>query len=218
MHIPTALAPGPLLFGACLVWSLVLIAALRATAWERRRSDSWHVFFGAVVALLLLWRFDVSVAPGLGFHFLGVTVFTLMFGWPLGIIGVSLAALGVALSQQTAVSVWPLNSLLFGVIPVLVSDAVYRLVRRYLPRHVFIYIFLCAFFGSMLAACASVFAGTGYLVLSGAYALSYVGETYLPFLPLYLFPEGLLNGFLTTVFIGLRPAWLGTFDDPSRRG
>jgi len=218
VHIPVALIPNSLLFFTYLCWVLVVGVALRHINSKTLHAGFIHIFLGAVVALLLLWRFDVSVTPGLGYHFLGVTVFTLMVGWRLGIIGVSLATLGVALSQQTDISAWPLNSMLFGVLPVLVSYTVYRLVSRHLLRHIFIYIFLCAFFGSMLAASVSVFAGIGYLVLSGAYSMSYISETYLPFLPLYLLPEGLLNGFMTTVFIALRPAWLSTFDELTPRG
>ncbi|MEZ5584987.1 MAG: energy-coupling factor ABC transporter permease [Candidatus Competibacteraceae bacterium] len=218
MHIPAALISNLSLILTYLFWLIALGAALRQIDYTALRTGFVHVFFGAVVALLVLWRFDVSVTPGLGFHVLGVTVFTLMVGWPLAILGVGLATLGVALSQPTDLSAWPLNSLLFGVLPVLVSYAIYRGVNRYLPRHLFIYIFLCAFFGSMLAASVSVFAGIGYLVLSGAYSMPYISETYLPFLPLYLLPEGLLNGFMTTVFVALRPAWLSTFDDSTLRG
>jgi uncharacterized membrane protein len=217
VHIPVALIPNLVLVFAYLFWLVVLSTALSQINYKALQADFAHVFFGAVVALLLLWRFDVSITPGLGFHFLGVTVFTLMFGWPLGIVGVSLVTLGVALSQQTDIGAWPLNSLLFGVLPVMVSYSVYRLVRHSFPCHIFIYIFLCAFFGAMLAASVSVFAGVGYLVLSGVYSLSYIGETYLPFLPLYLLPEGLLNGFMTTVFIALRPNWLSTFEDMIQR-
>ncbi|NJN47622.1 MAG: molecular chaperone DnaJ [Candidatus Competibacteraceae bacterium] len=218
MHIPIALIPNSLLIFTFLCWLLVIGVALRHINSKTLSAGFIHVFLGAVVALLLLWRFDVSVTPGLGFHFLGVTVFTLMVGWPLGIIGVSLATLGIVLSQQADLGAWPLNSLLFGALPVFVSYAIYRLVYRYLPRHIFITIFLCAFFGAMLAASVSVFAGVGYLVLSGAYSMAYISETYLPFLPLYLLPEGLLNGFMTTVFIALRPAWLSTFDELTPRG
>ncbi|MCP5420470.1 MAG: energy-coupling factor ABC transporter permease [Gammaproteobacteria bacterium] len=218
MEIPAALAPGATPLVACLLWLIVLIVALRKMNWKALRGVSVNVFCGAVVGLLLLWRIDVSVAPGLGFHFLGVTVLTLMFGWQIAMIGISLVTLVVTFGLQGDLSVWPLNSLIFGILPIMVSYGVYRMVQRQLPHHIFIYIFLCAFFGSMLAASVSVFASVGFLVLSGAYPSTYINETYLPFLPLYLFPEGLLNGFLTTVFIGLRPTWLSTFDDTPLRG
>jgi uncharacterized membrane protein len=55
----------------------------------------------------------------------------------------------------------------------------------------------------------------GVLIVSQAYPLHRIASEYLPFLPLYLFPEGFLNGMLATVFIGLRPQWLKTFDEQS---
>jgi uncharacterized membrane protein len=86
-------------------------------------------------------------------------------------------------------------------------------VHGHLPHHVFIYIFLCAFFGAILTAALTVFGLVGVLTATQTYSLTRIAEEYLPFLPLYLFPEGLLNGMLTTIFVGLRPQWLSTFDD-----
>jgi uncharacterized membrane protein len=67
----------------------------------------------------------------------------------------------------------------------------------------------------MITAAVTVFAVVGLLVQTGIYPMDRISQEYLPFLPLYLFPEGMLNGMLTTVFIGLRPQWLITFDDDS---
>ncbi|MCP5086888.1 MAG: hypothetical protein GY952_08825 [Rhodobacteraceae bacterium] len=53
------------------------------------------------------------------------------------------------------------------------------------------------------------------LLATGTYTLDRIAYEYLPFLPLYLLPEGLLNGMLTAIFIGLRPEWLTTFDEAS---
>jgi uncharacterized membrane protein len=86
-------------------------------------------------------------------------------------------------------------------------------VYRYLPHHLFIYIFLCAFFNAMLAAGAAVLALATLLVLTETYAFTRLSHDYLPYLPLYLFPEGLLNGMTTMALIGLRPDWLKTYDD-----
>lgn len=220
MNFPDDLLPSSLVFIAHLVWALVLIGACWRAPWSQlRHSHRQHVFLGAIVALLLLWNFNAGVTPGLGFHFLGVTVFTLMFGWSLGVIGISLVILGVTLNGIGGLEAMSINALLLGVLPVSVSYAIYGLVHRHLPRnvyiYVFIYIFLCGFLAAIVAAGAAVLAIVGVLVMTDTYTLARITQEYLPFLPLYLFPEGLLNGMLTTVFTVLRPHWLMTFDEES---
>lgn len=216
MNFPAGLLPSAVHWAAHLGWLLVLAAAIRHAPWrrfaERRRQ---HVYLGAMVALLLLWRFDASVTPGLGFHFLGLTVFTLMFGWSLGVVGSALVMLGSTLAQGGALETLSLNALVLGALPVTVSYGWYYAVQRWLPHHVFIYIFLDAFLGAIIAAAVTVLTLVWILVITDTYGWSRIAHEYLPFLPLYLFPEGLLNGMLATVFVGLRPEWLATFDDDS---
>jgi len=213
MTIPDTLLPAGLLIVAHLGWLTVLLLAVRSAPWRQFHANRLlNVFLGAVAALLLLWSFAASVTPGLGFHFLGATAFTLMFGWSFGVLGVSLAALGTALSSGELAAL-SCNALLFGVWPVTISYGVYWTVHRYLPHHIFIYIFLNAFFGGIIAAGSAIAALVAVLALTETYPFARIAEEYLPFLPLYLFPEGLLNGMLTTAFVAMRPEWLKTFDD-----
>ncbi len=215
MNIPSHLLPSDWLFFADVVGAVVLWQAIRYAPWRQLRAAGLQqLFSGSVVALLLLWSLGAGLKPGLGFHFLGVTVFTLMFGWSMGVLGVGLATLGLALKGGGLEAV-ALNALLFGALPVSVSYLVYQWVDRHLPHHIFIYIYLCAFLGAMLAAGCAVLAMVGLLVANNVYSFDEMVQSYLPFLPLFLFPEGVLNGMLITVFIGIRPHWLKTFDDES---
>ncbi|MDQ5908940.1 MAG: hypothetical protein QG599_1033 [Pseudomonadota bacterium] len=214
MKLTDALLPADLLFFAWFIWLLIGIQALRAAPWRTflARSQLHHVFLGASVALFLMWMFEVGVRPALGFHFLCVTVYTLMFGWSLGVIGASLIMTGVTVisGDWTALA---MNALLLGILPVSVSYGVYLFAYRYLPHHLFIYVFLCAFFNAMLAAGAAVLALSILLVVTETYTLARLSQDYFPYAPLYLFPEGLLNGMTTMALIGLRPDWLKTYDD-----
>ncbi|HXH04464.1 MAG TPA: energy-coupling factor ABC transporter permease [Candidatus Competibacteraceae bacterium] len=214
MHLPDTLLSTPWLVASWLLWlGLLALAALRAP-WRRLRdAHQQHVFLGAVVALLVLWSFQAGVRPGLGFHFLGTTVFSLMFGWPLALIGTALTATALAAAGQGAWAMLAADGLLLAALPVTLAHHIQRQVQRRLPRHVFIYIFLCGFLGAIVSAGLTVLALVAALTLGGAYPFARIAEEYLPFLPLYLFPEGLLNGMLTTVFVGLRPQWLCTFDE-----
>jgi uncharacterized membrane protein len=214
MHINDLLLPSDLLLFANFIGLLVLMQAVRSAPWRTFLAHSvrQHVFVGASFGLFLMWSFAVGVRPALGFHFLGVTVYTLMFGWALGIIGASLVMAAVTLTTGDW-SALGLNALLIGVLPVSVSYGIYALVYRYLPRHLFIYIFLCAFFNAMLAAGAAVLALVILLVATETYSFNRISSDYLPFVPLYLFPEGLINGMTITALIGVRPDWLKTYDD-----
>jgi uncharacterized membrane protein len=107
--------------------------------------------------LFLLWIFETGIRPALGFHFLGVTAYVLLCGWSLGVIGVSLAMVAVTFTTGDWAAL-AANALLLGVLPASISYGVYALVTHYLPRHLFVYIFLCAFFNAMLAAGAAVLA------------------------------------------------------------
>jgi uncharacterized membrane protein len=214
MNLTDSLLPADLLFFANFIWLAIGVYALRAAPWRALLANSklQHVFLGASVALFLMWIFEVGVRPALGFHLLGVTVYTLMFGWSLGVIGASLIMLGVTVTTGDWAAL-AANALLLGILPVSVSYGVYALVDRYLPRHLFIYIFLCAFFNAMLAAGVTVLALVTLLVATETYTFARISSEYLPFLPLYLFPEGLINGMVITVLVGLRPDWLKTYDD-----
>ena len=64
-----------------------------------------------------------------------------------------------------------------------------------------------------LAAAATVLALVVLLVATETYSFHRISSDYLPFVPLYLFPEGLLNGMTITALIGVRPDWLKTYDD-----
>ncbi len=214
MNLTDSLLPADLLFFAWFVWLLIGLQALRVAPWRTFLASSklQQVFLGASTALFLMWIFEVGVRPALGFHFLGVTVYTLMFGWSLGVIGVSLIMTAVTVISGDWAAL-AMNALLLGILPVSVSYGVYLLVERYLPHHLFIYIFLCAFFNAMLAAGAAVLALATLLVVTETYTFARISNDYLPFLPLYLFPEGLINGMTITALIGLRPDWLKTYDD-----
>ncbi len=214
MNLTDALLPGDLMLFAYFIWLLIGLCAVRYAPWRPFLASSklQHVFLGASLALFLMWSFEVGVRPALGFHFLGATVYTLMFGWSLAVIGVSLLTVATTFMHGDWAAL-AMNALLLGVLPVSVSYGVYALVYHYLPRHLFIYIFLCAFFNAMLAAGTAILVLATLLVVTETYTFARISHDYLPFAPLYLFPEGLLNGMIVTALIGLRPDWLKTYDD-----
>jgi len=172
-----------------------------------------HVYFGAMVMLFLLWGVKAGVSPGLGFHHLGATLFTLMFGWPLAVIGLSAIMLASVLLQHNELISFGANGVLSIIIPVMMSYAVLKLSERFLPDNFFIYIFVVAFFGAGLAVAASRLVSIVLLAMVDAYPLDKLIEESLLYTPLFMFPEMFVTGMLVSIFVVYRPDWVTTFDD-----
>src|SRR5210317_1696974 len=129
LHIPAALMPAFVLWLLNASFVLFLLYAASKIAFKRFLEDvaGQHVFFGAMVMLFLLWGVKAGVSPGLGFHHLGATLFTLMFGWPLAIIGLSIIMLASVLLQHNELIGLGANGFLSIIIPVMISYGVLRL-------------------------------------------------------------------------------------------
>jgi uncharacterized membrane protein len=207
-HIPT-LWLWFLWLGAAVLAALIL----RRAAW-RMLGDraNLNVFLGATVVILGLWLIKAGIKPGLNFHLLGATALTLMFRplFALLSLGLITAAISIWQGQYAAFAA---NWLLMGALPVGVSWAIYRLVDGKLPNHLFIYIFLNAFFGAAIAIMMLGFVSTAFFALSDAYSLDYLLEEYLPYYMLIAWGEAFATGMMVTLMVVWRPEWVSTFDD-----
>ncbi|MDO8891834.1 MAG: energy-coupling factor ABC transporter permease [Sulfurimicrobium sp.] len=214
MNLPDGLLPPVWQWFAHLLFVLVLGGAVSAAPWRRLRdNEQLHLFLGMCVGLMLLWSIKTGIRPGLNFHLLGATVFTLMFGPWLAIAGLGVVLLGVTLSGLSGWENFSVNGLLMGVLPVMVSYLIYRLVDGKLPNHFFVYIFLNAFVGAAIAMALTGLAATGLLALAGAYTADYLISNYLPYFLLMGWSEALLSGMMLTLLVVYRPQWVATFDD-----
>ncbi len=214
MNFPDGLLPTSWQWFAHLWFAGVLAWSVRAAPWRRLRdNEQLHLFLAMCVALMLLWSIKTGIRPGLNFHLLGATVFTLMFGPWLAIAGLGLVLLGVTLSGLSGWENFSVNGLLMGVLPVAASYFIYRLVDSKLPNHFFVYIFLNAFVGAAIAMALTGLAATGLLALAGAYSADYLISNYLPYFLLMGWSEALLSGMMLTLLVVYRPQWVATFDD-----
>jgi uncharacterized membrane protein len=214
MNIPDGLLPDVWLWAAHVLFVAILGTAVFAAPWSRLKdNETLHVFLGTCVGLMLLWSIRAGISPGLSFHHLGATLLTLMFGWRLAIVGLSLVLFATTLNGMAGWESFSVNALVMVVLPVMLSQAVYRVVDRKLPNHFFVYIFLCAFLAAALSMAASASAAVWVLSASGVYSMERMAYEYLPFFPLMVFPEALFNGMVMTALVGLRPGWVCTFDD-----
>ena len=215
LHIPAELMPSSVMWLLNALFLSILLYAASKTPFKKflENVSGQHVFFGAMVMLFLLWGVKAGVSPGLGFHHLGATLFTLMFGWPLAIFGLSIIMLASVLLQHNELISLGANGVLSIIIPVMVSYGVLRLSQKFLPDNFFIYIFIAAFFGAGIAVAASRLASIVLLAVTDAYPLAKLIEESLLYTPMFMFPEMFVTGMLISIFVVYRPDWVVTFDD-----
>ena len=207
------LAPSTLWLGAGVYAGALLWAAWRAP-WLEVLSDSrrQHLLFVTVLGVFLLWLVRRDFDSGVSFHFIGMTVVTLLLDWPLALLGGLLAQIGlIAIGRQDLLALG-LNGVLLVLLPVLITEGCALLVERAQPRNLFVYIFCCGFFPAALAALCCLLAGLGLLALDGRFAMPPWLDDFIGYLWLVTFPEAFINGTLVTALVVFCPDWLETFN------
>jgi uncharacterized membrane protein len=213
MNLVAANIPLHWLWGLWLLAAALFLLILRRAGWRMLRDPAnLNIFLAATVAVLGLWLIKTGIKPGLNFHLLGATALTLMFRPLFALLALALITLAVS-GWQGEFAPIAANWLIMGAVPVAVSWGIFTLVDSKLPNHLFIYIFLNAFFGAALATIAVGVVATGFVALSGAYSLEYLLEEYSPFFLLISFSEAFITGMLITLLVIYKPEWVATFDD-----
>ncbi len=214
MELAGELFPPGFLVWAWVAYAMVLLGALRMAPWGRlRTNERLHVYLGSGVALMLLWSLRTQVTSGLSFHLLGVTAMTLMFGWSLTVLGTAVVLGATILAGVGDAAGYPLSALTTAVVPATLTQVLLVLARSVLPRHFFIFVFVNAFFtaglGALTAGCLAV------VLLAGAavHPFADLERDLMPFFPLMFFPEAVLNGWIITLMVALRPGWVWSFRD-----
>ena len=214
MDFPADLIPAGLSWPANALFAAVLWAALRRAPLSRLLENRFsHLFFAACVALLLLWNTRAGVLPALNFHLLGMTVVTLMFGWPLAILAVLIVLIGSGFYHGDSFTSLGINALVMGGIPVLVTSRLLYLAQRRLPHNFFVYVYVNGFLAAGISILLSSLVGAGVMLASNATNAEWLDYQYYPYFPLVFFAEALFNGMLMTALVALRPEWVCSFDD-----
>jgi uncharacterized membrane protein len=197
-----------------LIYLPLLLWALWRAPWVELFSDQrrQHLLFGTVLALFLLWLVRRDFASGLSYHFIGMTVVTLLLDWPLAVLCGLAAQLGLLAMGRQDLAALGLNGILLVLIPVLVTELCAQLVERRQPRNLFVYIFCCGFFPAALAVLLSLLAGLGVLWLDGLYVMPPWLDDFAGYLWLIMFPEAFINGMLVSGLVVFYPDWLETFN------
>ncbi len=188
--------------------------AAQAAPWRQfSASEPVHVWYGAILFVLMLWSLQATVGDGFTFHLLGVVALALLVGPALALVG---SAVALALLLAVHGGLWMNAGLAFltmAGVPVTVTWLVLRFAESRLPPNLFIYVFVVAFFGAGLAYALAGVAGAAVLALGAGRPAALVFGEYAPYLIYLAFGEATLTGMVLTLAVVYRPQWVATFDD-----
>lgn len=204
----TTLTAGWLLYLPVVAWAVFRSPWLELFSDTRRQ----HLLFGTVLALFALWLVRRDFDVGVSFHFIGMTVVTLLLDWPLAIVGGLVAQLGLLAIGRQDLAAMGVNGVLLVLVPVVVTEVCALWVERRQSQNLFVYIFCSGFFPAALAALLCVLLGLWVLWLDGRFPMPFWLEDFIGYLWLVIFPEAFINGMLVTALVVFKPEWLETFN------
>ena len=200
---------------ALLIYGVLLLGAARHVDFTHFASNKQqqHLIFGTAASLFVLWLFKAGIFEGLDVHFLGLSVLTLMLGFRNAIIASFIALLG---ANAVGYGSWEnvgVNGLLGTVLPISITYLFYMLSFHHIPRQLFVYIFVCAFFPAALSIALKTLTLGAFYYIEGTYPWDIIFNNYVLLIPLLVFPEALLNGMAITLLVIYQPTWVYTFHD-----
>lgn len=195
--------------------ALTLIAAARQLSLPGLMADKHqqHLLFGSAAVLFVFWIFKVGIFKGLDVHFIGLSVVTLMLGFRYAILAGFIALIGASVAGFAQWETFGINGLLGIMLPVGLTYLIYVISFHHLPRQLFVYIFICAFFPAALSIALKTMALAGYYFIDGIYSWDVLYSNFVVLIPLLVFPEALLNGMAITLLVIYHPTWVYTFHD-----
>lgn len=197
-----------------LLFLVILARALRSIDWQAFGKDNalQHSFFGAAVVLGFVWQLRAGLSPGLAIHIFGITVITLMLGWGLAVLAGLMALVIAVVTGREPLIMFAANGLITVMVPAIVSHGIMLWERHRDFRNFFAYIFFCGFFGAGLSVAAAGLIMCLMLWASGVYTFGQLVHEYIRYLPLFMIPEGFVNGAFVTGLMVLHPDRLTTLD------
>jgi len=181
------------------------LAALAFRPWSTLRAPELRNPWVAVLVLLPgLWSAQAMLPPSLPVALSGACLLVLMFGWPLAIVTLLAVAAAAAwlgggdFARAVELAAWN------GAIPATAALAIGMATRRWLPKHMFVYILARGFLGTALATVLTAALRAWWAPGEGALLTAAW---------LIAWGEAFLTGALTAIFVAFRPQWLLTYSD-----
>ena len=206
--------PGNLLWASNIVVVIVTCYLFYRLQWLTGLKKGYlNVWLMAIFMLGVVWMIRAGLPSGLNIHLFGAMLFTLMFGWRLGVLGMSLICFLVCVWGNSLPENLGLSVIINAWFAVTFCYICFLLVESLLPRNFFIYIFVTSFLCSSISFIATGSISVLILGYFDAYPWSVLIEEYLPFYYLMSFAEGFLSCGLITLMVVYRPQWVYSFRD-----
>ena len=159
-------------------------------------------------ALICLWLIKGQVMDHFYFHLVGASVAFLLLGAPMALLALACTSLVTSLTLGTSSWIWGMQFLLAAVLPLLIIAILHRLVHRFLPHRLFVYIFLRGFFVAAIGMMIAMAINLG-LVGNVFNFIPIAGNDIVWASPILLgWGEGFLSGAAVAMIATYRPEWL----------
>lgn len=191
--------------------ALALAVALACKPWRLLgQSALISPLLAALVITPWLWALPWLYHMPLQLQLSGACLIGLALGWPLAVPVLCVAALSAGLlaplswQQQADLALW------LGIVPATLSFLLGMALRRWVWKHVFVYILGRAFLGTVL--CMFV---AGVLAQRMGHGLVTAVDPGLALVARWLMAWGdaVLTGMLAAICVAFRPHWLATWSD-----
>lgn len=215
MNLPDIPFSWAWVLGGFAILVIALIWAAKTAPWHKIRKDSeaQHVFLGSVLILFFSWLASASLEDGLSFHLLLVTTVTLMFGPQFAIFSALLALAGVTIMESSGLWMFGVNAVLMILIPVLISWQLAVWAYRFLEHNFFVFILFNGFFAAGLSMFTVLLMASGVMYFGELHEWEKLMQSFLPYIPLMVFPEAFVNGMILLALVMFKPQWVSCFDD-----
>lgn len=193
--------------------SLLFVAvfvALMMRPWRMLEGgDLLSPLMGTLVVLPWIWAIPGLQTMPLPLQLSGACAVTLMMGWPLAILVLTIVAVLSSLITNAEFSVLVTQLFWHGVLPATLALCVGAVIRRWAGTNLFVYILGRAFAGTI--ACTFISSAlaqfAGYELPNIRPGLSLIGHW------LLAWGDGFMTGILAAIFVAYRPQWLATWSD-----
>lgn len=202
-------------FGAIALTALLSISVIKSTRIAVLKTDTHfqHRFFGATALVFLLWIFRTGIVEELFVHFMWLASLALVLGFRWSILSATIVLFAVTALGYEKVSMFGVNWLVGVLLPIALTYGIFSLSFHKLPKNVFIYLFVCAFFPGALTISLKMLMLSAYYNIDTSLGWDVIYRNYLLLTPLMLFPEAFFNGMTMTILVVHKPHWVYTFHD-----
>ncbi len=174
-----------------------------------RSAELRNAWVASLVLLSCLWAEQAMLPAVFPVQFSGVCLLVLMFGWPLAVLTLAAVAFAGTLLGGGSWDAALQGAVWLGMLPATLALAIGMATRRWMPKHLFVYILARAFIGTALAmSAACVLKLTLSPPAPGADVAALLMAAWV-----IAWGEAFLTGALTAIFVAFRPAWLLTYSD-----